>query len=71
MKKEIIIKIVIEGDTYGSIIHRSGFPDNISASFETIGILTKLLQEEQAKLDKKLKTERNYTIKEPYNKDGI
>lgn len=73
MKKEIYIKIVVEGDKIGSIIHKSGFKDDISSKFEVIGILHKVVSDEQAKLDDKLKVQTNYTIKEPLdnNEDAI
>ena len=71
MKKEIFIRVVIEGDKIGSIIHKSGFRDDISSKLEVIGILNKIITEEQAKLDDKLKVETNYTIKEPVDKDAI
>ena len=64
MKKEITIKIVIEGDTIGSIISKSGFVDDISSKFEIIGILNRLITEEQTKLDNKLKVHKNYIFKE-------
>jgi hypothetical protein len=70
MKKEIIIRMMYEGNDFSSIVHRSGFQDNISSSFEIIGMLSKLLQDEQTKLNEKLKTKINYSIKEPINKDG-
>lgn len=65
MRKEIIIKIVVEGDKIGSIIHKSGFKNDISSKFEVIGILNKVVSDEQAKLDDKLKVQTNYTVKEP------
>ena len=69
MKKEITIKIVIEGDTIGSIISKSGFVDDISSKFEIIGILNRLIAEEQKKLDDKLKVHQNYIFKETLNND--
>lgn len=69
MKKEITIKIVIEGDTIGSIISKSGFVDDISSKFEIIGILNRLITEEQTKLDDKLKVHQNYIFKETLNND--
>ena len=74
MTKEIIIKIVIEGDKIGSIIHKSGFKDDISSKFEIIGVLNKIISDEQLKLDSKLKLEQNYTFKEALDtndEDGI
>lgn len=72
MRKEIIIKIVIEEDKIGSIIHKSGFKDDVSSKFEVIGILNKVVADEQAKLDDKLKVQTNYIIKEPLdNEDAI
>jgi hypothetical protein len=73
LRKEIIIKVVIEGDKIGSIIHKSGFKDDISSKFEVIGILNKVMADEQAKLDDKLKVQTNYTVKEPLgnNEDAI
>jgi hypothetical protein len=65
LRKEIIIKIVVEGDKIGSIIHKSGFKNDISSKFEVIGILNKVVSDEQAKLDDKLKVQTNYTVKEP------
>jgi len=55
---------VIEGDTIGSIISKSGFVDDISSKFEIIGILNRLITEEQTKLDNKLKVHKNYIFKE-------
>jgi len=70
--KKIIIGIVVEGDRINSIIHKSGFQDNISSGFEFIGILNKLIADEQSKLNNKLKFKRGYTIKEPLdNEDAI
>ena len=69
MKKEITIKIVIDGDTIGSIISKSGFVDDISSKFEIIGILNRLITEEQTKLDDKLKVHQNYIFKETLNND--
>ena len=69
MKKEITIKIVIDGDTIGSIISKSGFVDDISSKFEIIGILNRLIAEEQKKLDDKLKVHQNYIFKETLNND--
>jgi hypothetical protein len=72
LRKEIIIKIVIEEDKIGSIIHKSGFKDDVSSKFEVIGILNKVVADEQAKLDDKLKVQTNYIIKEPLdNEDAI
>ena len=73
MRKEIIIKIIIEGDKIGSIIHKSGFKGDIDSKFEVIGILSKVIHDEQEKLNEKLKTEKNYIIKEPMdnNEDAI
>jgi len=64
LKKEITIKIVIEGDKIGSIIHKSGFKNDISSNFEILGILNKLILDEQLKLSNKLKIEQNYIFKE-------
>jgi hypothetical protein len=71
LRKEIIIKIIIEGDKIGSIIHKSGFNDDISSKFEVIGILRKIISDEQLKLDNKLKVEKNFIIKESLDNDDI
>ena len=60
---------MIEGDTIGSIISKSGFVDDISSKFEIIGILNRLITEEQTKLDDKLKVHQNYIFKETLNND--
>lgn len=67
MRKEIIIRIIVEGNKIGSMIHKSGFKDDISSNFEVIGILEKIISDEQSKLDNKLKIEQNYIIKEPFD----
>lgn len=69
MKKEIYIKIVIDEDKIGSIIHKSGFKNDISSKFEVIGILHKIVADEQAKLDDRLKVEKNYSIREPLDNE--
>jgi hypothetical protein len=71
MKKELIIKVVIVNDQIGAVVSRSGFPDTLSSSFEIVGVLQKLVKDEQEKLDKKLKTQQSFTVKEPINQDGI
>jgi hypothetical protein len=65
MKKELIIKIIIEGDNVGSIIHKSGFKDDISSKYEVIGILNKIIFDEQSKLNNKLKIKKDFTIRTP------
>jgi len=69
MKKELIIKIIIDGDNVGSIVHKSGFKDDIGSKYEVIGILNKILFDEQLKLNDKLKVEKNFTIKKSLNKN--
>ena len=69
MKKELIIKIIIDGDNVGSIVHKSGFKDDIGSKYEVIGILNKILFDEQLKLNEKLKVEKNFTIKKSLNKN--
>jgi len=70
MKKEILIKIVIDNDKIGSIIQKSGFVDDISSTFEFIGILNKVIHDEQSKLDERLKVEQKYLIKEPHDSEA-
>jgi len=66
------MKIIIDEDKIGSIIYKSGFKNDIGSKFEVIGILHKVVSDEQAKLDDKLKVQTNYTIKEPFeNEDAI
>jgi len=68
MKKEILLRIVIDGDRIGSIIQRNGFDDSLSSAFEVLGILQKVVKDEQEKIDKKLEVTTDYTIKEPIDK---
>jgi len=67
MKKEMLIRIVIDDNKIGSIIQKSGFTDDINSTFEFIGILNKVIHDEQTKLDDKLKVEQKYLIKEPHD----
>jgi len=69
MRKELIIKIIIEGDNVGSIIHKSGFKDDISSKYEVIGILNKIIFDEQSKLNNKLKVKKDFTIKTPLDEN--
>ena len=69
MKKELIIKIIIDGDNVGSIIHKSGFKDDISSKYEVIGILNKIIFDEQSKLNNKLKVKKDFTIKTPLDEN--
>ena len=69
MKKELIIKIIIEGDNVGSIIHKSGFKDDISSKYEVIGILNKIIFDEQLKINNKLKVKKDFIIKTPLDED--
>lgn len=73
MKKELVIKYVIDEDNKlsGSIIHKGGFKDDISSSHMIIGILYKLLSDEQAKLDSKFIIQSDVAIHNPRNEDGI
>jgi hypothetical protein len=69
MRKELIIKIIIEGDNVGSIIHKSGFKDDVNSKYEVIGILNKIIFDEQLKLDNKLKLKKDFIIKTPLDTD--
>jgi hypothetical protein len=69
MRKELIIKIIIDGDNVGSIIHKSGFKDDVSSKYEIIGILNKIIFDEQLKLDNKLKLKKDFIIKAPLDTD--
>ena len=64
MRKEIFIKIVIDGDKIGSIIQKTGFTESISSRFEIMGILNKVVSDEQLKMNNKLNIEQNYNIKQ-------
>ena len=68
MRKELIIKIIIDEDNVGSIIHKSGFKDDVDSKYEVIGILNKILFDEQLKLNDKLKVKKNFTVKKSLNK---
>ena len=59
MKKEINIKIVIDGNKIGTIIQKKGFESNLSSKFEIIGILKKITDDEQMKLNNKLNNEKH------------
>lgn len=67
MKKEINIKIVIKENQIGSIIQKVGFEDSISSKLEVIGMLTKVLIDEQIKLNNELNVGKKYSFKEPMN----
>jgi hypothetical protein len=68
MKKEITIKIVINENKIGSIMQKSGFNDDISSMFEIIGILRRVVSDEELRLNQKLTIERNFKFKEPLGK---
>ena len=65
MRKEIILRVIIEGETIGSVIQKSGFDSSLSSWFEITGILQKIVDDEKEKIAKRLKTTSDYMIKEP------
>ena len=65
MKKEILMRVVIEGNQIGCVIQKNGFDESLSSSFEVLGILQKVVRDEQEKIDRKLEVQTDYTIKEP------
>jgi len=71
MKKEILLRVIIEGNQIASVIQKIGFDDNLSSSFEIIGVLQKIITDEEEKINKKLKVSTDLSIKEPITKkDG-
>lgn len=62
MRKEIILKVIIDEKNIGTVIQKIGFDTSISSSFEVTGILQKVLDDEKAKLN--LRTTSDYSIKE-------
>lgn len=47
----------------GSIVHKSGFRDELTSQYAVIGILHKLLIDEQANLNRMLKAKQDFDIK--------
>ena len=71
MKKEIILRVIIDGGTIATAIQKNGFDESLNSSFEINGILQKIVDDEKDKLNQKLKTTNDYTVKEPMTKkDG-
>ena len=68
MKKEFLLRVVIDGDRIGTVLQKNGFDESLSSSFEVIGILQKVVNDEQSKIDKKLDVRTNYTVKEPMDR---
>lgn len=72
MKKELVIKMVIsDGVTLGSIVHKEGFKDDLDSSFQIVGMLQKLVRDEQDKLDNKLRLDKKFIIDGEGNTDGF
>mgnify|MGYP001300020664 CR=1 FL=1 len=71
MKKEILLRVVIDGQRIDSIIQKRGYDGSLSSSFEIIGILHKVVRDEQEKINNTLKVTNDISIKEPITeKDG-
>ena len=71
MKKELLIKVVIEDGKIGSIIQKIGFKDDVSSKLEIIGILNKLLMNEQQKMDNNMSLLQEYNIKDKISSDKL
>ena len=69
MKKEILIRVVIDGNKLGTIIQKDGFDESISSQKEIVSWLYHIAKDEDDKLRKKMEVIVNYSIKEPYTKD--
>ena len=69
MKKEILIRVVIDGNKLGTIIQKDGFDESISSQKEIVSWLYHIAKDEDDKLRKKMEVVVNYSIKEPYTKD--
>lgn len=65
MKKEIILKVVVDGEHIATAMQKNGFDSSLNSSFEIIGILQKILDDEKIKLEQKLRTTKDITVKEP------
>ena len=50
VKKELNIKIIIDGNQVGTMVQRKGFSNDISGTFEVIGVLENVLDIEKEKL---------------------
>lgn len=70
MKKEILVRVMIDGNKIGSIIQKNGFDESLSSQKEIISWLYHIAKDEDDKLRKKMETTMNYTIKEPYMNDN-
>jgi hypothetical protein len=64
MKKEILLKVVVDDNKIGYAIQKNGFEKSLSSSFEVLGILSKVLKDEQEKVEKSLNTETDCKIRE-------
>jgi len=68
MKKEIFLRVILDNGTLATVIQKSGFDESLNSSFEINGILQKVIDDEKMKLNNKLHTTTDYTIKEPITK---
>jgi hypothetical protein len=50
VRKELNIKVVLEGNQVGTIVQRKGFTNDLSGTFEVIGILENILEIEKEKV---------------------
>jgi hypothetical protein len=66
MKKEILIRVIIEDNKFGSIIQKNGFNESLSSQKEMVSWLYHIAKDEDDKLRKKMEMTVNYTVKEPY-----
>jgi hypothetical protein len=65
MKKEILVKIVIgENDEWGSIIQKIGFNNSLIDAQAIVHNLRKVAEDENKKLESRMNTITDYTVKE-------
>jgi hypothetical protein len=50
VRKELNIKVVLEGNQIGTMVQRKGFTNDLSGTFEVIGILENILEIEKEKV---------------------
>ena len=50
VRKELNIKVVLEGNQIGTMVQRKGFSNDLSGTFEGIGILENILEIEKEKV---------------------
>jgi hypothetical protein len=61
--------MVIDGETLGTIINKTGFKDDVESSLQIIGMLGKLIDDEKQRMQEKLTGVKKYTIDNKGNID--